>query len=58
MMRGGLVKNRVLNCHQQLVFPSAKATSQGEIARLYDDSLPNHVPKLLLGNPVLFVIVT
>lgn len=54
---GGLVQYRVLNGDQKLVVSSAKASGEWKIASLDDNPLADHIPELLLGDPVLLLII-
>lgn len=57
MNRCRFVQNRVTDCNQQLVIPSAKLTAQWLIADLRYNTFANHLPELFLRDPVFLAVI-
>src|SRR5215475_10097506 len=57
MNRSRFVEHRVLNRDQQLIVATSESSGQRLVAGLHNHSFANHVPELLLRNPVFFTVV-
>lgn len=57
MNRRSFIEHSVTDRNQQLIVTTSELPSQWLVADLRDDSFPDHIPELLLGDPVFFAIV-
>jgi hypothetical protein len=53
-----VVQHSMIQRDQKLVVAAPKFPLQRLIAGLDHDSFPYHLPKLFLGNPILFAVIT
>lgn len=54
---GGFVEDSMLQGDQQLIVATPESTGEGKVAGLHDDPFPDHVPELLLRDPVFLLVV-